>query len=331
MQSRAGSAVNLGPPALAAVDLGSNSTRLLIQHGDSSVPSVRRAEVTGLGRGVDASKTLTPESIHRTIDCLRAYEVLLRDCGVSRNIDSLRVIATSAARDATNRDSLFDAVEDVLGIRPELLAGHEEGRLAFAGATAGLTATRSAFGEDELDLVVDIGGGSTEFAVGVAGCEPLGSTSVDAGCVRFSEKYLWEFDPPGPEALSGAVTVMRAHLDDVDRDLPDARRARRMIGLAGSIVAVAAVEIGLHTYDRDRLHHFVLRREAAEDVFRTLATERRSDRAFNPGLSADRLDTIVAGAAILATIMRHFQFDQCLVSENDILDGIIAELRSRRT
>jgi exopolyphosphatase / guanosine-5'-triphosphate,3'-diphosphate pyrophosphatase len=320
---------------VAAIDLGTNSTRLLIDFGDAVGPGVtepvRRMTVTGLGRGVDAGGSLHDEAINRTIDCLRTYQLLLVEHGVSIDDTHVRMIATSAARDAANRETFFDACQAAVGVRPTLLTGEEEGRLSFAGATAGLEPGRTPFGETALDLVVDIGGGSTEFVVGVAGTEPIGAISVDAGCVRFTEKFLTEFDPPGPEALSGAVTVMRAHLDDVDRDLPEAKSAKRMIGLAGSITTVAAVEIGLHTYDRDKIHHFVLTKAAAEDVFRTLATERRADRAFNPGLAPDRVDTIVAGAAILVTIMRHYEFDECLVSENDILDGVVASLRAEPT
>jgi exopolyphosphatase / guanosine-5'-triphosphate,3'-diphosphate pyrophosphatase len=315
---------------VAAIDLGTNSTRLLIEFGDAgATASVREMVVTGLGRGVEADRRLNSASIERTVDCLRTYQKLLVQHGVPIDANHVRMVATSAARDAANREELFDACEAAIGVRPELLSGEEEGRLAFAGATAGLEPGRTPFGEPALDLVVDIGGGSTEFVVGIAGEPPIGAISTDAGCVRFTEKFLSEFDPPGPEALSGAVTVMRAHLDDVDRDLPEAKTAKRMIGLAGSITTVAAVEIGLHTYDRDRIHHFVLTKAAAEDVFRTLATERRADRAFNPGLAPERVDTIVAGAAILVTIMRHFEFDECLVSENDILDGIVASLRAR--
>lgn len=311
----------------AVVDLGTNSTRLLIQFLGESEPDIRRASVTGLGRGLDIDRKLGLEAIKRTVDCLRTYKVILDDAGVALDDAHVRAIATSAARDASNQHEFFDACESALGIRPQLLSGEEEGRLSFAGATAGLPARKSPFGEDEIDMVLDIGGGSTEFVVGVPGMDPVGSVSVDAGCVRFTEKFLSELDPPGPEALSGVVTVMRAHIDDVDRDLPMAKKATRLIGLAGSITTLSAVEIGLHAYDRDRIHHFVLTKAAAEDVFRTLATESRADRAFNPGLPADRVDTIVAGAAILVSVMRHYDFDECLVSESDILDGVVAALQ----
>lgn len=315
--------------SFAAIDLGSHSTRLLVRFDDGSERAIRRATVTGLGRGVDADKRLRTDAVQQTLDCLRTYKSVLSDGGVTLDDAHVRVIATSAARDALNREEFFDACEAVLGVRPELLSGEEEGRLSFAGATDGLPVRKSPFGEDELDMVLDIGGGSTEFVIGVPGAPPVGAVSVDAGCVRFTEKFLTELDPPGPEALSGVVTVMRAHIDDVDRDMPIAKKATRLIGLAGSITTVAAVEIGLHTYDRDRIHRFVLTRSAAEDVFRTLATESRADRAFNPGLPSDRVDTIVAGAAILVTVMRHYGFHECLVSETDLLDGVVAELQGR--
>ena len=146
--------------------------------------------------------------------------------------------------------------------------------------------------------------------------------SVDVGCVRITERYLHS-DPPSPLELSQAITVMHAHLRDVKRELPAVVEARRLVGLAGTVTTMAAVEIGLPVYDRDRIHHFVLTREAAEDVFRTLATESRADRAHNPGLEEARADVIVGGAAILVAVMRHFDLDECLVSESDILDGLL--------
>ena len=153
----------------------------------------------------------------------------------------------------------------------------------------------------------------------------MGVVSVDIGCVRLTEKFL-HGDPPAPEELSQAISVVHDHLDDVARDLPAVKTAARLVGLAGTVTTMAAVEIGLQTYDRDRIHHFVLTRTAAEDVFRTLATEARADRVHNPGLEEARADVIVGGAVILVTVMRHFGFAECLVSEADILDGLAATL-----
>jgi exopolyphosphatase/guanosine-5'-triphosphate,3'-diphosphate pyrophosphatase len=133
-------------------------------------------------------------------------------------------------------------------------------------------------------------------------------------------------DPPAAEELSQALSVVHDHLDDVTRELPGATEAATLVGLAGTVTTVAAVELGLATYDRDRIHHFVLTRAAAEDVFRTLATEPRAQRVHNPGLEEARADVIVGGAAVVVSIMRYFDFDECLVSEADILDGLVLSL-----
>ncbi len=295
--------------AVAAVDCGTNSTRLLVVDA-SGRPVERLMRITRLGQGVDADRRLRPEAVDRVVAVLREFRQVLDRHGVER----VRATATSAARDAENRDLFFDAAEEVIGVRPELLDGQEEGRLSFLGATAGLDTADGPF------LVVDIGGGSTEFVVGSD--EAHGVVSVDMGCVRLTEKFL-HADPPDPEELSQAISVIHAHLDDVEREAPAVKGARRLIGLAGTVTTMAAVEIGLARYDPERIHHFLLTRAAAEDVFRTLATEARADRLHNPGLEEARADVIVGGAAILVTVMRHFGFEECLVSEADILDGLV--------
>jgi exopolyphosphatase/guanosine-5'-triphosphate,3'-diphosphate pyrophosphatase len=259
---------------------------------------------------VDASGRLDPAAVERTVQVLHEYREVMDRHGVEK----VRITATSAARDADNREEFFEAAEAAIGARPELLTGHEEGRLSFVGATAGLEPADGPF------LVVDIGGGSTEFVVGTA--EPDEVTSVDMGCVRVTEKFL-RADPPDPEELSQAISVVHAHLDDVEREAPAAKEARRLVGLAGTVTTMAAVELGLAHYDPERIHRFVLTRAAAEDVFRTLATESRADRVHNPGLEEARADVIIGGAAILVTVMRHFGFEECLVSEADILDGLV--------
>ena len=295
--------------AVAAVDCGTNSTRLLVSDGDGR-PLDRRMQVTRLGQGVDVARRLLPEAIERTVAVLAGFREVMDGLGVVRS----RAAATSAARDAANRDEFLDAAQAALGVRPELLSGEEEGRLSFAGATAGLDPAEGPY------LVVDIGGGSTEFVVGTH--EPVAVTSLDLGCVRLTEQFL-HGDPPAAEELSQAITVVHAWLDDLERDVPAVREARTLIGLAGTVTTVAAVEQGLARYDRDAIHHFTLTRDAAEDVFRTLATEARADRIHNPGLDPARADVIVGGTAILVTIMRHLGFDRCLVSEADILDGLV--------
>jgi exopolyphosphatase / guanosine-5'-triphosphate,3'-diphosphate pyrophosphatase len=299
-------------PPVAAVDCGTNSTRLLVSDRRGS-PLTRLMRITRLGQGVDATGALAPEAVDRTIEVLREYRRVMDEHGVER----VRMTATSAARDASNRDLFFDRATEVVGTPPELLSGEDEARLSFLGATAELDPADGPF------LVVDIGGGSTEFAVGTT--EPQGALSVDMGCVRITEKFL-HHDPPAPEELSQALSVARDYLDDVARDVPAVLDARRLVGLAGTVTTVAAVELGLTSYDPELVHHFVLTRAAAEDVFRTLATESRAQRIHNPGLEEARADVIVGGTAILVALFRYFGFDECLVSEADILDGLASSL-----
>jgi exopolyphosphatase/guanosine-5'-triphosphate,3'-diphosphate pyrophosphatase len=302
---------------VAAVDCGTNSTRLLVSD-DGAGPLERLMRITRLGQDVDATGRLAPEAVARTLAVLREYRSVMDAHGV----EVVRATATSAARDAENRDEFLDAAEAVVGARPELLSGEDEGRLSFLGATAELDPADGPF------LVVDIGGGSTEIVVGTE--EPTGVTSIDMGCVRVTERFL-HGDPPEPEELSQAISVLHAYLEDVKREVPAVEEAARLVGLAGTVTTMAAVEIGLAEYDPGRIHHFLLTRAAAEDVFRTLATEPRDVRRHNPGLEEARADVIVGGAAILVTIMRHFDFADCLVSEADILDGLVLRERSGRS
>ena len=298
--------------ALAAVDCGTNSTRLLIVDDGRTVERLMR--ITRLGQGVDATGRLAPEAVERTTAVLAEYREVMDRHGVDR----VRMTATSAARDADNREDLFAAAERAVGVRPELLSGLEEGRLSFVGATAELDPADGPF------LVVDIGGGSTEFAVGTEECE--GTMSIDIGCVRLTEKFLVH-DPPRADELSACLSVVQTYLDDVARDLPAAPAAQTFVGLAGTVSTVAAVELGLAEYDRAAIHHLELSHEAVEDVFRTLATETRAQRLANPGMEEARADVIVGGSCILVKLMRQFGLATCLVSEADILDGLVASIR----
>jgi exopolyphosphatase/guanosine-5'-triphosphate,3'-diphosphate pyrophosphatase len=301
---------------VAAIDCGTNSTRLLVSDG-ATQPLERLMRITRLGEGVDATGHLAPAAIQRTVETLREYRGVMDTLGVDR----VRMAATSAARDALNRDEFFQSAHEAIGVEAELLSGEEEGRLSFLGATRELDPARGPF------LVVDIGGGSTELVLGTG--MPSGVHSLDVGCVRITEKFLHR-DPPAPDELSDALLEVRDLLEDVVRQQPEVAEAHLMVGLAGTITTVAAVEIGLAVYDRERIHHFDLTRGAVEDVFRTLATERRADRIHNPGLEEARADVIVGGCVVLAAVMRFFGFDHCLVSEADLLDGIAIELLEGR-
>jgi len=300
---------------VAAVDIGTNSVRLLVGDLDTRNGPLttidRRMRITRLGQGVDATRRLAPEAIDRTTAVLREYREAIDQHGVER----MRATATSAARDASNRDDFFTAAKEALGTEPELLSGEEEARLSFAGATTGLT-------EPAPYLVVDIGGGSTEFILGTR--EPEALCSIDVGCVRITEQWLHS-DPPAPEELSNAVSAVRDHLADVERAVPALRDAATLIGLAGTVTSIAAVELGVE-YSREAIHHFRLTRAAAEDVFRTLALESTEERRHNPGLEPERVDVIVGGAIVLVTILRTFEVDELLVSEDDILDGLARSL-----
>ncbi len=296
---------------VAAIDCGTNSVRLLVSDGTQTLSRLMR--ITRLGKGVDATGRLDPDAVERTLDVLVEYRAEMDRLGATR----VRMAATSASRDASNRDEFFDRAEQILGSRPELLSGDEEAEASFRGATAGLADDDGPF------VVIDIGGGSTEFAVG--GTRMEGAVSVDMGCVRITEKYL-HGDPPQAEELSNALSIVEQHLQDVQRVLPGVSAPPRFIGLAGTVTNVAAVEIGLAEYDPDAIHHFVLSHEAAEDVFRTLATESLADRLHNPGLGAQRADVIVGGCCVLVQIFRTFGFEECLVSESDILDGLVMGL-----
>jgi exopolyphosphatase/guanosine-5'-triphosphate,3'-diphosphate pyrophosphatase len=299
---------------VAAIDIGTNSTNLLIvDHNGKTLE--RQVNVTRLGQGVDKTRTLLPDAIDRTIECLTKYRELLDAHGAPR----LRVVASSASRDATNRDDFFDRAEQVLGVRPELVSGEEEARLAYRGCTSHVDVDKNGH------LIIDIGGGSTELIVGTT--QLSRAHSIDVGAVRMTERHL-QHDPPLPEELLNAIGEVQDLFDDVVRANPSITHVRQIIGTAGTIVTIAAVELGQQVFDADELHGFRLTREAIEDVFRTLATEPLIDRIHNPGLPRDRADVIVGGCCVLVALMRTLDADELIVSTNNILDGVCAELLS---
>ncbi len=305
---------------VAAVDIGTNSTNLLVRDAEGRELE-RIVNITRLGRGVDASGRLAADAIERTCAVLRGYAEVLARHGVNTERD-LRVITTSAARDAANRDEFFAAVREANGRAPDLLSGDDEGRLAHRGALSGL-----ALG-DGWHLLVDIGGGSTELVLGEKTAGRLGVRAVrslDVGAVRLTERYL-HGDPPRPEELTNAIGDAYDLVDDALREIPDLALVTQLVGTAGTIVTAAAVEIGQHTFDPAQLHGFRFERDAVEDVFRTLATEALTDRVHNPGLPADRADVIVGGLCVLVAIMRRWDARDILVSAHNIMDGVCAEL-----
>jgi exopolyphosphatase/guanosine-5'-triphosphate,3'-diphosphate pyrophosphatase len=310
---------------VAAIDCGTNSTRLLIVDGRGTVRQ-REMRITRLGESVDATHKLSADAIRRTIGVLGQYKELMDGHGVGR----ARLVATSAARDAVNADEFFSAAEEATGVRPELLSGLDEGRLSFAGATASLPPESRGL---EPVLVVDIGGGSTELVVGVAPAHPapprqltVSAVSLDIGCVRLTERFF-HHDPPSPAELDEARSVVGAEIGRARRELPPLAPASVLIGLAGTVSTLAALDQELAAYDRDRIHHAVLSREKVERWLARLSSEDRHARLARPGMVEGRADVIVGGVVVLAAVMAGFDRLRCLVSEDDILDGLVASLR----
>jgi exopolyphosphatase/guanosine-5'-triphosphate,3'-diphosphate pyrophosphatase len=307
---------NAGP--VAALDCGTNSTRLLIVAADGKVLH-REMRITRLGEGVDASQKLSADAMARTVAVLEEYRAMMDQSGVVK----ARLVATSAARDAVNAEEFFSAAERATGVRPELLSGPEEGRLSFSGATASLTAAERGTG---FVLVVDIGGGSTELVVGVPPTGTVTSVSLDIGCVRLTERFF-HHDPPLESELAQARAVVDAEVGRArDEALPSMDDDGLLIGLAGTVSTLAALELGLAHYERSRIHHAILRREQVDQWLARLASEDRKARVARPGMVEGRADVIVGGVLVLAEVMAGFDRRQCLVSEDDILDGLVASL-----
>lgn len=292
---------------VAAIDCGTNSTRLLVL-GNRGEQLARELRTTRLGQGVGATRTLSPQAIDRTVEALAEYRVLLE----RHRVELVRAVATSAARDAANVEEFFDRAESVLGARPEMITGEEEGRLTYAGATA-LLPPRSY-------CVVDIGGGSTELVVG-KGDDVLEVRSVDIGSVRLTEA-AFRNDPYQPEEIEQATSVARRMLSGMHLDVREAA----LIAVAGTATALGAVDLGLSTYDPDRINGHEMSTERVKslvDLLSAMPLTARRTRVLPP----ERAEIIVAGAVVLSSVMTTFGFTSCRLSEADILDGIAAALR----
>ncbi|MFM9002608.1 MAG: hypothetical protein ACKOKA_03175 [Acidimicrobiaceae bacterium] len=300
----------------AAIDIGSNSTNLLIV--DQSGKTLERVvRSTRLGANIAKTGALSAEAIQRTLDCLREYEVLVK----RHNVSHRRTVATAACRVAKNTSQFFTEAKKISGTEPELISGETEGALSFVGAT-------SALNEKMSTLVIDIGGASTELMVGTDNLDF--AVSLPFGAVNITEAELHR-DPPRPEELTNAISLVSDAVDDVAHNYPLIGRVDRVVGVAGTIVTVAAVEVGQKNFDPSALHKLKLSRDAVEDVFRTLATEPISDRVFNPGLPRDRADIIVGGCCVLVAVMRRLQISEIIVSQYNLLDGLISELRKKKS
>ena len=312
---------------VAAVDCGTNSLRLLVADIDPDRAELtdvaRRMEIVRLGQGVDQTGRLAPEALARTIGVLRDYADIIADTAAG----AVRMVATSATRDASNTAEFTRQVKEILGVAPEVLTGSEEAALSFTGATAELVAAPGPAHFRGPFLVVDIGGGSTEFVLGQApdGRENAGepavqAISVDIGCVRMTERHL-RSDPPSGAELAVATADIDTALDAVTGAVP-VRQARTLIGLAGSVTTVAGIAMGLPAYDAARIHHARVPAADVHEVTRSLLAQTRAARAAIGVMHPGRVDVIGGGALILDRIMQRFGFGEVLVSEHDILDGI---------
>jgi exopolyphosphatase / guanosine-5'-triphosphate,3'-diphosphate pyrophosphatase len=297
--------------SVAAIDIGSNSVRLLIV-GPDGAEICREMNVTRLAEGVDQSGRLGESAIERTLSVLQQYGALMRGADVQR----ARVTGTSAARDAANRQEFFDLVKEAVGSAPELLSGQAEAALAFAGARHGRPNADAPF------VTLDIGGGSTELAYGTTSSER--SVSLDIGCVRLTERFL-QADPPSAGQLDAAQSYVRSLLDRVDREVRP-REAKTWLGLAGTITSLAARDAGLRSYDPSRTDGYVLGREQVNRMHQELALLTSRDRAALL-LEPKRAGVILGGSIILVEVMRFFDLAQITASERDILDGLAASLR----
>ena len=302
---------------LAAVDLGTNSIRLLVARlpeGEAQLQELARDMViTRIGQGVDKTGQIAPEALRRTLVVLQRYCRRARALGAER----IHLAATSAVRDASNREDLARAVQRLTGEPMQVLAGRQEAELSFLGATRGLDRPGP-------HLVLDIGGGSTEFAIGDR--TPTGAVSAQIGSVRLTERYI-HTDPPAYDELERLEMAVTSVLHQVEDRIP-VHDAATLVAVAGTATTVQAIAMGLPEYDPEILHRSVLTRPDAERVFRLLADMTTEERRQIPVMAPGREDVIPAGAAILVSVMQRWGFTEALVSETDILDGIAYSMAS---
>ncbi|WP_338699448.1 Ppx/GppA phosphatase family protein [Streptomyces sp. Q6] len=307
---------------VAAIDCGTNSIRLLVADANPETGELvdldRRMTIVRLGQGVDRTGRLAPEALERTFAACREYAEAIKEHGAER----VRFVATSASRDAENRDDFVRGVLDILGVEPEVITGDQEAAFSFTGATKELTGRRE--GLDKPYLVVDIGGGSTEFVVGDDAVRA--ARSVDIGCVRMTERHLVGddgtlTDPPSPAQIEAVREDIAAALDLVARTVP-LEEARTLVGLAGSVTTVAALALGLGAYDSTAIHHSRISYERVAELTDWLLTSTHDQRALKPVIHPGRVDVIASGALVLRLIMERTGAREVVVSEHDILDGI---------
>ena len=293
---------------VAAIDCGTNSIRLLISENGREI--IREMEIVKLGEGVDRTKNFSPIAVERTLVALRRFKALIDHHKVER----VRFCATSATRDAQNRKIFTEPVESILGVAPEVIVGIEEARLSFLGATSELPISEAPF------LVVDIGGGSTEFVLGERSVQS--AISVEIGCVRMTERYFTNDPPTEQEIASTRFDINRA-IDQVEIEVPISS-ARTLVAVAGTATTVAAAALKLPTYDREAIHGARISAERTFEISNWLLSMDKNERANLGFMHPGRVEVIAAGALVLAEILKRTGAREFVASERDILDGIVA-------
>jgi exopolyphosphatase/guanosine-5'-triphosphate,3'-diphosphate pyrophosphatase len=283
---------------VGVVDIGTNSMRLLVTDGHEEIG--RWVEVTGLGRGVDATGSLGADAVEETIAVFSRFSEIMDLHGVAKRA----AIATSATRDAANREEFMLRASHALGVQPEVITGSREGRLAYAGATAGLDEGRY--------VVSDIGGGSSEFVT------PDQSISIDIGSVRLTDRILID-RPPGDAQLDAAHSLVRELFSAIEME-------GDLIGVAGTWTSLGAIDLELDVYDRNRVHHHAMTRGRLSSLAATLSRKTVEETAAIPSLDPARAPVILAGAVVASGVMDAVGTETVLISEHDTLDGLAAEL-----
>ena len=298
---------------VAALDCGTNSIRLLIAEenaGASTFTEIsRKMSIVKLGEGVDKNKAFLPDAISRTLAALKVFAAEIAEAKVAK----VRFCATSATRDAQNRDEFLIPVEQILGITPEVISGEEEAKLSFLGATQALSKSDGPF------LVIDIGGGSTEFVFGSDHVDA--ARSVNIGCVRMSERHF-KNDPPTQSEIEGAREDIKNAIALAAEVVP-IRNAKTLVAVAGTATTVAAAALNLAKYDSDLIHLAKISSKETRRVSDWLLTLTRQERSDLGYMHPGRVDVIAAGSLVLAEIIEATGLESFVASENDILDGMV--------
>jgi exopolyphosphatase / guanosine-5'-triphosphate,3'-diphosphate pyrophosphatase len=305
---------------LAAIDIGTNSVLLTIAATDDGAvkPVLERATITRLGEGVDKTRRLAPAAVERNLACLRSYAQDLEHHGSPR----LDVVGTSALRDAEGAGSFLDEAQRILGVRPRVIAGDEEARLTFRGALSGLKLSGPL-------LVFDIGGGSTELILGDGG-EPHSRVSIDIGSVRLFERHVKNDPPLAAELAAAEADIARAFAGAAPLSSLVPAGPLTLVGVAGTVTTMKALELGLGAYDPARVHGAVLTLSTVETLCSRLAALPLSERQLLPGLEPKRADVIVVGALIVRDLLRRAGATQAVVSDRGVRFGLLEALMQAR-